>query len=492
MREAVAARMSLLLPPVLAALALALTLAGPVASRATAQIEGEALDGKSFDLDLVTGPVMGPGRVVGLGGAYVALAGAVEAASWNPAAFGTRGLWETDWFEWDLTLGLVPNTISSSDFDNDGRSGFTYDTFLFGSVGGSLRFGELGFGLLVNFQTYEIGADTSLALSVLDYGAGYLFIGGQLAIGVALRTALLAITDESSDTSLVDFSGSAPEVGAVLQPEGQPFRIGGALRLPVHSSSSDTLVAAGMTLPSVIRLPWEVQAGMAWQFGPRPLNRRYVNPHDVEEELRSQLLEQRQERVRAQLQREQLAARLQMVQERMPPSERAMRGISEHEPTDALWWRGEAVVRWREEQALQRQLERLAAERAREAAELSRQYLLLSGEVIFVGPTGDAVGLESFLAQRRRTAGESTTVGLRGGVEGEPIERWLKMRAGTYLEPSRFAGVPYRLHGTAGFDVKLFTWDLFGLLEPFTLRFGSAADVAERYLYVGLGIGIWH
>jgi hypothetical protein len=66
------------------------------------------------------------------------------------------------------------------------------------------------------------------------------------------------------------------------------------------------------------------------------------------------------------------------------------------------------------------------------------------------------------------------------------------MRAGTYFEPSRFDGVPYRVHGTLGADVRLFSWDLFGLLEEFTLRAGASADVAERYLNVGLGVGLWH
>jgi hypothetical protein len=457
--------------------------------------EGESLDGQTFDLDLVTGPVIGPGRIVGLGGAYVALAGGVEAASWNPAAFGTRGPWETGWFEWDVTAGLVPSTIRSSDFDNDGLSGFTYDSFLFGSIGGSLRFGELGFGLLANFQTYEIGDDTSLSLAVLDYGAGYLFASGQLAVGVAMRTANLSITDNPSDTTLVDFSGSAPEVGAVLQPLGQPFRIGGALRLPVHSGSGDTLVAAGLTLPRVIRLPWEFQAGLAWQLGDRPLNHAYINPHDVEDALRAQQQSRQDERMQRQLRRERLAERLLLAQQHAPPVEGVLEGALqsvEGEPNDPSWRRQEADERWREEQALVKELERLARERARLAAELSRNYLLLSGEVILIGSTDDAVGLESFLSQDRRTSGGTITVGVRGGIEGEPLARWLKMRAGTYLEPSRFEGVPYRVHGTAGFDVKLFTWDLFGLLDPFALRFGSAADVAERYLYVGLGIGIWH
>ena len=66
-----------------------------------------------------------------------------------------------------------------------------------------------------------------------------------------------------------------------------------------------------------------------------------------------------------------------------------------------------------------------------------------------------------------------------------------KLRAGTYFEPSRFeAG--YRVHATLGTDVRLFSWDLFGLLDEFTFSAGAAADVAERYLNAGVGIGLWH
>ena len=66
------------------------------------------------------------------------------------------------------------------------------------------------------------------------------------------------------------------------------------------------------------------------------------------------------------------------------------------------------------------------------------------------------------------------------------------MRAGTYLEPSRFEGIGYRVHGTVGADVRLFSWDFFGAVDEFTLRVGVSADVAERYLNAGFGVGLWH
>ena len=146
--------------------------------------------------------------------------------------------------------------------------------------------------------------------------------------------------------------------------------------------------------------------------------------------------------------------------------------------------------RWDEERALLAHLAELAEEREREVRALSRRYLLFSADAIAVGPTPDGVGLESFLSQQRQTSGKHTTFGFRFGIEGEPIAYWVQMRAGTYLEPSRFAGVGYRVHGTLGADVRLFSWDFFGLIDEFTLRAGAAADVAERYLNAGVGIGL--
>ena len=71
------------------------------------------------------------------------------------------------------------------------------------------------------------------------------------------------------------------------------MRIGFAARLPVVSDSSSKVVAGGLTLPHEIRMPWEIQAGMAWQIGARPLNRKWINTHDLEKRLRDEMLEQR-------------------------------------------------------------------------------------------------------------------------------------------------------------------------------------------------------
>jgi hypothetical protein len=239
-------------------------------------------------------------------------------------------------------------------------------------------------------------------------------------------------------------------------------------------------------------LPWEAQAGFAWQLGSRPLNARWVNPRDDKARWRAQLRKARERRARQQFERELLDERLSLAQQRTPPQWASGKLRAPAQPRDPQWQQDELVRRRQEDRELEQRL--LHAQRARERAvrELSRRFLLLSADAIVVGPTENGVGLESFLAQERQTSGADATLGLRAGAEGEPVADWVKMRAGTYLEPSRFAGVSYRVHATTGFDVRLFTWDLFGLLEDFTVLFGASADVAERYLNVGVGLGLWH
>jgi hypothetical protein len=103
------------------------------------------------------------------------------------------------------------------------------------------------------------------------------------------------------------------------------------------------------------------------------------------------------------------------------------------------------------------------------------------------------VGVESFLQRRVAHSGEEVTVSPRLGVETELVPRWVKVRGGTYGEPSRFATGSDRLHGTLGMDVKLFPWTVFGAFEEGTeWRLSAALDGARRYFGWGVSIGVWH
>lgn len=446
-----------------------------------------SLQSERFNIDLVVGPVLGSGRIIGLAGAYTAIGEGIEGAPRTAAAYAIRTLYDLDWFEHDVTVDLMPASIRNTDFDSNGESGFTYADFVFFTLGGGLRFGAFGVGFIADFQSYDIGETADLSLTQTHFGVGYGFMEGQLTIGAGARTAALAITADATGESLVEMVGVGPELGAVLALDGEPYRFGVALRTPVESETVGVPVAAGLALPEQVRLPWEVQLGFAWQLGPRPLNRRFVDARQERAALYRQAREDRARRIALQLERERLEQRLRWAQDTLPPDAPF---VLDDVPRDPEFWREEAARYDSEEHEIE--VELLARERERERAVrgLSRRYLLISTELLAIGPTDHGVGLESFLSQRRQTSGASISLGARAGVEGEPLAGYVKMRAGTYLEPSRFAGVGYRVHGTLGTEVRLFSWDLFGLLDEFTVRAGASADVAERYLNLGFGFGM--
>lgn len=115
-----------------------------------------------------------------------------------------------------------------------------------------------------------------------------------------------------------------------------------------------------------------------------------------------------------------------------------------------------------------------------------RRYVMVAADLIAIGKTPDAVSSISYLTQRLESAGDDVDFALRLGVESEVIQNWLQVRAGTYWEPSRVAGVSGRLHGTGGFDVKI---PLGNLTD---LRVGPALDAADQFFRFSVGLGFWH
>jgi hypothetical protein len=112
------------------------------------------------------------------------------------------------------------------------------------------------------------------------------------------------------------------------------------------------------------------------------------------------------------------------------------------------------------------------------------RYLLVATDLIVTGPSENAIGIESFLAQEYLRVGESLTLGARLGVESEVISNRLRVRAGSYFEPSRYAEETGRLHATVGADLRVkLGWNW---------RINTAVDVAPGYRNFGLGLGFWH
>lgn len=417
--------------------------------------QGSRIGTSSYTVDLFQGPILAGSRVTALAGAWAAIGEGAEGHPFNAASPAVREAHSTSTTDFDVDFGLTfPSSIGGTDFDNNGSRGFTYDRFVFGTLGARVQEGKLAVGATINLQQYELGnpGNAQGVDSILvRYARGsllgaYSLLNDQLVLGGGPRAALLGVIDSTGNTEreLMTVTGIGAEGGAVWAPRALPLRFGLTLRSPVGGdadpSSRVTPDAKGdrkigeLYLPESIVLPWEIEWGVAFQLGRRPMNPGWNDPTTI------------------------------------PESEIARRARPGEAPKQTA--------------------KRIAKERY---ARLPRQKLLVSTAFLVTGATRDAVGFESFLAQSVDRSGERVTFTPRIGVEGEAIPGWLQLRAGSYMEPSRFRFGRPRVHGTVGFEQKLFSWTVFGLFPESTyFRVSGALDLAREYFGWSLGAGVWH
>jgi hypothetical protein len=115
---------------------------------------------------------------------------------------------------------------------------------------------------------------------------------------------------------------------------------------------------------------------------------------------------------------------------------------------------------------------------------------ILAADLIVTGPVANGDGLDAFLEKQMQRSGQTASASLRVGAEHEWIPGRLRVRAGAYWEPTRFDDVSGRLHATAGLDVRLWSFSLWG--TPYRLRASLAGDGARRYGSSVLSLGFWH
>jgi hypothetical protein len=448
----------------------------------------------SYELEIVQGPLLAPVHVTGVGGAYVAFAQDTEGSAVNAASPAVRDPYSITWFDYDLSAGFsLPGFLSgqNTDFDNrgpptDGTSqNANVNSFVDLNFGATLQFGGVGVAATGDLQQFNLTKlANGLTMEVGRWKAlgAYGLFDGQLVIGAGARILTMQIAQSGGQT-LLTVTGAGPEVGALLMPTGSQWRVGAAARGPVGGGvggdhltkeSNGVLMAGNFVLPSTVESPWEVDMGIAYQLGPRPLNPGWENPHEQANWLRQRIAEQRAER--ALLREAELGS--------LTPDQRLAR-----EPVlDAEEARQQAL----EDAQLQVEIKRLYDQRKARYDNWPREKILLLASVLLTGASSNAVSLQGFLDQRVETVGKAVTVTPRLGMEGEPLRDRMTLRVGTYVEPSRYETGTPRQHFTFGGDVRLFPIDFWGLLPRANLKFGFVIDLAPRYQNYGLAIGNWH
>jgi hypothetical protein len=271
-----------------------------------------------------------PIRVTGVGGAYIASAEDTAGAAVNAASPAVRDAYSTSWFDYDATAGIsTPGEFASTDFDNLGDSGPPHaraGNFVALNFGAQVQFGGLGVSATSDLQRFTLSTPTpgtpgfTLQAGRWRALAAYGMFSGQLAVGGGARVVTAQVQQSGAGT-LLTMTGFAPEAGALLMPTGQQWRVGATVRAPVSagvdvlglSITNDIGRAGNFILPNRFLLPWEIEAGVAYQLGPRPLNPGWQNPHEQEGWLRRSIAADRARR-----ERENAAAIAQATPDRKP------------------------------------------------------------------------------------------------------------------------------------------------------------------------------
>jgi hypothetical protein len=440
----------------------------------------------------------------------------------NAAAPAVREPHSLDHFEWEPSGGIAfPGAYGDTDFNNRGEKGIeqqiarnkrlglartstveTTDHFLYLNGGLWGQIGNFGVTVTADMLRYDVAGQTetkpSLAVGITRFHVvgAYGFLRNQLCVGAGVRMAYVDIGQvDNPDASVIAMFGVGPQVGLIVKPEDTQFRVGLTARAPVSASSfsfggiireerndgtSIRRAGTAFVVPDRIVQPWEIEAGVAYQLGPRPLNPRWIDPIDHQNELVRVVQEQRKERAAAQ--RAEIAA---MPEE--TPLDLAVRARRVSQMA-----REEATFRAGEDLELANAKKTSHEERRARYLNWPREHVLILASVLMTGTSDEAVALEGFIDQRRELVGRRANLAPRFAVESEAIPNRLKTRAGLYVEPSRFVDGTPRQHFTLGFDVRVFQWNVFGIFPDHEWRVSAFLDVAERYQNFGLGFGIWH
>ena len=119
---------------------------------------------------------------------------------------------------------------------------------------------------------------------------------------------------------------------------------------------------------------------------------------------------------------------------------------------------------------------------------IDERQLTVAANVIVTGPSERGHSFEAMGLKKLQRTGRKTTVSVRGGAEMEVLPGRLRLRGGSYWEPSRVSNVKGRLHGTAGADVRIWSFNLWG---PRRLRASATVDLARSYTNIGISAGFW-
>lgn len=342
-------------------------------------------------LDDFVGPLVNGSRVVGLGGAYAAIAEGIDGVFVNPAAIAVRpASFADEWFDWDVGFSSLHTVGGDIQLDRSpSHAGAAAGSGSAQVLGLRLSFGRFAISLQAVVTEYALVAGTgaesagySQSSASPAIGLGWAFGRGEWVVGTVIQGDNAALTRVGTGGERVTFgSVFAPRgFGVLWAPHGRAFRLGGAVQLPVRMTQplGETWGGEPVTKLGKLRVPNSIDRGASltlgavWQLVGHSGNRPAT------------------------------------FGEMSPPR---------------LKWRGPPVI--------------------------------IASDVVVTGPVADGFGVLGYLHREHDASGRRFAISPRVGVESELLERRLRVRTGAYFEPSRFESTRGRVHWTGGSDVRL-------------------------------------
>ncbi|MHB8872472.1 MAG: hypothetical protein ACYC8T_02180 [Myxococcaceae bacterium] len=376
-------------------------------------------------------------RVVGLAGAFVSIAERAEGLTSNVAALAQRhpllygnvdfdGTGSYSWF------GPLPFTQSALDLDNSGQSdrlvfaqqfaaSFMFQIRRFG-IGAYYRTSEQGFCAI---EACPRGDNLSVTLKNAGVATAFSFFADDLIVGAGLFSAQAELGYHGEAWSYGGnlFAAFNPEVDVLYRPNGRSFRLGAVYRPE----------ALGPYYPKTSQPPWVAS---------RQVYQAVVTPSVLS----------------------------------LGASMRLGKGASNY---NRLSPKAREVMRDRLGEA------NTPAEVPYDAP--TGEWLVsMQADVIF--PVENAIGAAVFTSAipvDPEPAGHGTYVVARLGVEHDTVPGRLRLRAGTWFEPSPFEGQRQRAHVTGGADLRLghfiADWSIY-----------TAVDMSPNtYFFYTFGVQAW-
>lgn len=369
----------------------------------------------------------------------MAIADDSEGVAINPASSALRLPYS--WNQWDYGLGIdiaVGAWLPKNDWYNQGGAeGAGESTALFGSVAAVLYHEHAGLGVSAEAQSNAASRQDRIQGIDSDFGANFGIVHASLAHGFLDGQLLLGVGPRLVGMSFDRHgSGSGP-----LSTAGVGYELGavykpqvGQYRLAAaFKSPIDARLSDDTTGFERFHVPWQLALGAAYQFGARPLNPPFVTAKKF-----------------------------------------ARRSRSSGEPSKA-------------------EIERAREQLFERYQRLQHRYLLVSAELSIIEGDADHLGIERLWTEPDDASASRPILSPRIGLESELIKQRLRLRVGSYYEAERIDLAPARVHGTGGFDLGLFDWNVFGLVDRFDRwQLSVAADAARAYLSTSFSVGFWH